>query len=479
MAGKPFQVGRFAHSMRVHLMREHLGVDVDEILEQDLMTTEPVKSEEEIQQWDPEHEQGRSDGKLTEIKPKRNPQPGAIGNLAENAQDTAWQGLHALQDVTTIDFAAGAKRIRLRPNQLDANMGPDELDEERRMMGRDGQKREGFPDALVPTVEEQVVMESLPAQTAGNDKPIMESLKSSGAGQAADFQSGAPEEARVKDGSGEKYGAPALASTDPQMDNQPPHLPDETVDADSTEKAAVSARKTLRKHLDARVGHKPWTVPTPKPVVDPNRFEDPVCDSFYKDVWMVAAAHNTEIYRKVFHCVPDDLVTTWKQYKEFVAHQERLSKPAKDAPANQTTAPVARVFGEAQDSSHQGEKSEASHITAESQVNDSTDHEGAQNSGNEKVKKGEPSHLQSPSNSSIPLSASTTLQVNSSQKSKQRKATHIDEPLDNWEREEMEKLLNEVVGHLVIFPTRFLEGEDISNNFLFNADRMLPMPIYN
>jgi phospholipase D1/2 len=37
----------------------------------------------------------------------------------------------------------------------------------------------------------------------------------------------------------------------------------------------------------------------------------------------------TEIYRKVFHAIPDDLVTTWKQYKEFVSHHERLNKPVR------------------------------------------------------------------------------------------------------------------------------------------------------
>ena len=45
------------------------------------------------------------------------------------------------------------------------------------------------------------------------------------------------------------------------------------------------------------------------------------------------------------------------------------------------------------------------------------------------------------------------------------------EPFEKWERDEMEKLLGELRGHLVLYPTRFLEGEDVSNNFLFNADR--------
>ncbi len=33
MAGKRFKVGRFAHSLRLRLMREHLGMDVDALSE--------------------------------------------------------------------------------------------------------------------------------------------------------------------------------------------------------------------------------------------------------------------------------------------------------------------------------------------------------------------------------------------------------------------------------------------------------------
>ena len=32
---------------------------------------------------------------------------------------------------------------------------------------------------------------------------------------------------------------------------------------------------------------------------------------------------------------------------------------------------------------------------------------------------------------------------------------------------------------IVIYPTRFLESEDVANNFLFNTDRILPLPIYD
>src|ERR1700733_12511794 len=38
MAGQPFRVGRFAHTLRVRLMREHLGVDVDTLYTKDLLS---------------------------------------------------------------------------------------------------------------------------------------------------------------------------------------------------------------------------------------------------------------------------------------------------------------------------------------------------------------------------------------------------------------------------------------------------------
>ena len=57
MAGKPFKVGRFAHTLRMRLMREHVGVDVDAIEEDQLMNREPIADDDEIETWDPDHEQ--------------------------------------------------------------------------------------------------------------------------------------------------------------------------------------------------------------------------------------------------------------------------------------------------------------------------------------------------------------------------------------------------------------------------------------
>ena len=75
------------------------------------------------------------------------------------------------------------------------------------------------------------------------------------------------------------------------------------------------------------------------------------------------------------------------------------------------------------------------------------------------------------------------------EKDKDRRQPKGPRPFDQAERDEMESILHELRGHLglslrivstcyakyydvtVLYPTRFLEGEDVSNNFLFPSDR--------
>jgi phospholipase D1/2 len=158
-------------------------------------------------------------------------------------------------------------------------------DEERQMYSRDGKKEPGFADAAVPTLEEKTVMEHRPQETEHkHDKPIMDALEVPGAKNAE------PREATTANG--EKFGAPADASTSAFTDDQPPHARSGDKDFSAEEQGAVHARSLLRKHLSVSVGAKPWTVPTPAPNIDPHGFKDPVCDEFFKDVWVAAAVHN-------------------------------------------------------------------------------------------------------------------------------------------------------------------------------------------
>ncbi|PIL22873.1 hypothetical protein GSI_15569 [Ganoderma sinense ZZ0214-1] len=523
MAGKPFKVGRFAHTLRVRLMREHLGVDVDALYEEDLMAAEPLKEPHEQEPWDPDREQqSGKDSDVTRITTDH--QTSASRALVRDIIDSLQQGAHGYA-------GAGAKKASLTllhkagiPTEADGTDGQKSVVQEREMYTRSGEKDYGFPSSVVPTLEEKTVAERMAEDKfPDHPTPIAEvsedtessstpnsngyfpsgdaSLRGGGPSSAKQLNGSAKADGGVQDGStppsgsstandhgdvvqngsvqksppqaatetGELYGAPANAAIDPQHDNLPPRARSGKNDGDSEEEKA-SARATIRKHLSSKLGNKQWQLLTPTPHVDPHGFEDPICDAFWKGVWVACAVHNTEIFRKVFHAIPDDLVTTWKQYKEFIAHHERLNKPLKDHDPSEPS--VARVPSEAPDydASTQHRLGEQATRTSRDELARSREF---------LVSDGDSHTLCTQPTESPPPVPGQNHSQNQKEKEKERRPAKGPKPFDQAEREEMENVLRELRGHLVIYPTRFLEGEDKANNFLFASDRLLPLPIYD
>ena len=193
-----------------------------------------------------------------------------------------------------------AQEVGIAPGKDHGIEGDEALEAERSTFGLDGQKEPGFASSKVATLEEKTVAEKRPRETSG-DTPLVEALQKGEVPLSPTGQDTAP--GKTKDG--QLYGAPADAMPN---DNEPPHArAPSREDANEQDKAAVRARMLLRKHLSVKLGTKNWTLPTPAPVIDPHGFDDPISDEFWKDVWISAAVHNTEIYRQVFHAVPDDL----------------------------------------------------------------------------------------------------------------------------------------------------------------------------
>ena len=348
MAGRPFKVGRFAHTLRVRLMREHLGVDVDALYEEDLMASEPLKEPHEQEYWDPEGEQQLGDPGVTHIS--RHKQDHAVSNLMHDTAAGVKQGMPpntegceiestnvmpVMQATGEIGATKATRILRkagIKSHGVDASAGDRYLDDERQMYSRTGEEEPGFPSSVVPTLEEKTVNEKRPKQRE-EGTPIHEILEeeesvgtqdspsqqngdvrhseqsSNGPPTPLDHPNGTtevtvnghpgekevgkqhePHQARLE--TGELYGAPADASVDPQHDDQVPHARSGKVDADEEEEKAPEARATLRKHLTAKLGNKQWQLPTPTPRVDPYGFEDPISDSFWKDVWVSCAVHN-------------------------------------------------------------------------------------------------------------------------------------------------------------------------------------------
>lgn len=49
---------------------------------------------------------------------------------------------------------------------------------------------------------------------------------------------------------------------------------------------------------------------------------DPICDAFYKDVWLKTSKENTKIFNDVFRCIPND------QVRNFVTLKKNGDEPA-------------------------------------------------------------------------------------------------------------------------------------------------------
>ncbi|GBC06968.1 hypothetical protein RclHR1_07170009 [Rhizophagus clarus] len=57
---------------------------------------------------------------------------------------------------------------------------------------------------------------------------------------------------------------------------------------------------------------------------DDDKVIDPISENF-TNLWRKTAKDNTEAFREVFHCVPDDTVLTWNDYKKFVPDKSILT----------------------------------------------------------------------------------------------------------------------------------------------------------
>lgn len=172
------------------------------------------------------------------------------------------------------------------------DVGAKTLEAERKDFNQEGQQVDGFASSVVPTLEEKTVEQQRPpkerADEDGDTHNDHESprVKSDSGEHISNSGSYGP-----RSGDGVLFGAPANAPS-PSVDNKPP-VRSRKDDADEEQQAAPTARASIRENLVNRSGKKhPWTVPTAKPRVEPEDFEDPLSESFWKDIWLASAVHN-------------------------------------------------------------------------------------------------------------------------------------------------------------------------------------------
>lgn len=428
MGGKPWKAAKFAHSLRVRLMREHLGVDIDklEIIERLMHTLENAAVTS--------YRVTPSSTPLDTPVPTRPGTPlkdGAPSPFPADNDFPSW----LYPELHTFNWYAGTPYNRgIREHK--------KVSTDSRIQGNPAHKADveghGF-DHMADRQEKPAILDATPPSNEKDEneaRKIMQELL-----QDPEIDS---KELFLKKFYSKFTGQNILRPV-PSFGELPlPHVDDEgrrAIDCDS--------------------------IP-----IDPWSLNDPLDDTFLHDKWFAAAERNTLIYRLVFRCQPDDEVETWKDYKKFQAHQERFyEKQREDGGPG----------GLRREGHHEPERvdkhvlaGDISHTNPEGLRTPDYSHHNSANDNS--LNQMTPS---TPPTSDTEYSTDLKPQQSVQRRPKpltNRRGSHFEHVLD---AQVAEDLLHGVTGHLVVFPTEWLNRELDSGNWNFQMDRMAPLEIYN
>ncbi|KAJ3475282.1 hypothetical protein NLG97_g9513 [Lecanicillium saksenae] len=306
MGGKPYQVGRFAHTLRMRLMREHLGLDTDAILEEERQNdaSREVFEEQMDNIYDEQPEKATGSGEAESSKPVH-------------------PGMHHLRSFN---------------NELDLDMAkavdpesPSSDEGQHKGKGKETEKNAAFhAERHMKDVSGHGTDKWNSAQKlgidGGRDSVVVEGreflLSSTDA-----MGKGTLSEPGHKD-----THQPGQDSVDPIVEKKLPPLPPFDKRAAEVENLKPAQLPTLPETNDADIngdefGQFRHLAPDIKmATITKDCMRDPIAPEFIDEIWNRVARNNTKLYRKVFRCMPDSEVKTWSEYRDFVAYGKRFQE---------------------------------------------------------------------------------------------------------------------------------------------------------
>ena len=321
MNGEPYLVGRFAHTLRMRLMREHLGIDVDEVLEDDL---EKEKDQKE-QQWENDmnkfHDREAMDRDTADklIESKHRAQDEAI----QKAERMSSFNYDAPVEQANNPNLKSNKKLTVDPRVTDNVEHKKDVDGE----GTDAWKREedagkaGRRDTylVIGKTGGKEVLLSPEDANAAKSRPSTPNKQDSPRKRSCTF---------VTDDNGTGNAALPPPPSTPNSTatlglSRTSTLPPLPVTDDADIGGPSIQRTPSQKAVEIT---NPLVADMKRPVVDRDCMRDPLNDSFFLDTWHAVAENNTKLFRQVFRCMPDNEVKSWKEYKEYSAYAERFSQ---------------------------------------------------------------------------------------------------------------------------------------------------------
>ncbi|CCG82002.1 putative Phospholipase D1 [Taphrina deformans PYCC 5710] len=528
MGGEAFQVGRFAHTLRIRLMREHLGVNVDECEQTEFNMdglAKACKYDEMVKIWDPEQlDNIGGSGKLH----NKSEMGARLAAGATEHKDKNWTIIEANdhlehggksfdRDLTKENTGAAVSKEWFAEHEnikIPKDFGRGKVSTSANPIAR------GIPSTMPRTANREEELEHAKRDPDIGFSLIMHKDNINGEGKPYSTSKERIDAAQDRlESLYKEYGLKKGKATTPLVHlgagNAGPFT--------SRTHAEESGDKTFEE-----VHEMPFSNPiTGKPVatVDPNQFADPLCDDFYVKTWCHLAISNTDIFREVFRCQPDDQVKTWRDYHKWEKYSEDLAKMQgghRDQQDLSKSAPGGGPAGAPASKFHRGGQATADRATGAASTNhagkrdsdtssnaetlaegrhydeDSTGEKTRKDSGSspssedqiapltqDSEKSGEESvrakaqHSRSGS-TALPSrkragTAGTTNSRDSAGQNRHKATADIELPTVSM----MEKMLCGIRGHLVIWPTEWLVEEDNKNNWLYTIDKVQPIEIYD
>ncbi|RAL06899.1 phospholipase D [Aspergillus homomorphus CBS 101889] len=536
MNGRPYLVGRFPHTLRMRLMREHLGIDVDELMEHSMATEEELRRiqiAEEGSKPPESNEAPDSESLMLEKKDER--------DMIERRHRIQDEFLSRSEDMHSfnhdVDWEQGNNpnlksnrkltadpRVTANPeHKKDVDgLGPDHLRaalETGLVNGRDSEILRDKAEVLIsPLASEGKGTLQQPKRPSQRTLRHADPHSNSDAGQAQSGLAAHGNECpQVVEGMS-NIRHPALASEH---------------ETESSNSGGLAALRDIGDNAKSYL-----SAPEVKHIfIDKDCMRDPILDLFYLDTWSAVAEKNTKVFRSVFRCMPDSEVKSWKEYKEYAAYGDRFAdmqsqqgaKAFQPSNQRQTGPPgtAAGFAGAAAGIKHSlathGQGTEAQKADQKEQTNiEKADHRdsGPVQSTNEqqpdvthqegllpideksamKAADGLASRrmqngrvedsgssgddIEKQRSEPLVIGYSEALNRNATGQSRRRRrrATtlgskrdfHADEVMD---KQRAEDLLNQVQGHLILWPYDWLEKEEQGGNWLYTLDQISPLEI--
>ncbi|KOS22044.1 Phospholipase D1 [Escovopsis weberi] len=321
MAGKPYRVGRFAHTLRMRLMREHLGLDVDEILEQE--REQEATFDEEMEEIYANDANVHGDAEPSSPRLHASTSASLPLQIPSFNHDLSLDTLQSIEDENDHD-GSKAKEPESDPrvtgnvehqNDL-SGFGPDHWKDAERDGADEGR------DSVVINGRE-VLLHNVGTEgrkaVDGHSATHKQNAHPRPSGDAPTTQPNGQVNGADPSSSQRDYLAAPAFTTFPDLDDSSTGGPPSHSEPPSS-RNGTGAFFELAEEIKPALIHK-------------DCMRDPIHPKFVEEIWNRVAANNTVVYRKVFRCLPDSKVGTWADYRDFMEYNAAFRASMEGRPA--------------------------------------------------------------------------------------------------------------------------------------------------